>query len=310
MPSSTSFVMCIVFGVLLLIVTIAFIIYASSCSSCSLCRRRATTLLLIDDSTITTTSSPSSPSSSGTTTTLEEHPIYTKGISVLSLENDMISRHVRGGYAWEFEIAKEMADRIVASGCKDSIVIDVGANLGLLSIGCFLNLPPEYQQNTAFLAVEMQPDVATVLIDNFRRYFDHFKVVVAGVSNNASEGKLLTFNRNNDNVGGTSLNKTHEEQNNDENRINVPATTLASIMPLLDPQRRCIVCKVDIEGHEPMIFDETDSDASSFWRSKHRPETLFIEIHDEMLNEMTHLLNLYDYDIVKRDGHDAVANTK
>jgi len=151
-----------------------------------------------------------------------------------------------------------------ATDAIEGLVIDCGANVGYSS-ALFLSRWPR----CTVVAVEPDPDNFRMLVDNLRPYGSRAVLVHGGVWNKTGRLALSSAHYRDGDFWARQVVPASSEV-----RDSFPAFDIPSLMALARADRVALL-KVDIEGAEAIVFDETCS------RWIHAVDRIAIEIHDD-----------------------------
>lgn len=144
-------------------------------------------------------------------------------------------------------IVLEVAEKLNLG--KDSILLDIGANIGSTSIPFGIKFGGE------IVAIEASKKNAHLLVKNasLNRVKIRPHIVCAVDPDTFAEKKWLTFYRNSGNSAANSIFKSWNPSKIEPDFEYVPTTTVDSILESVDLKNIAIV-KIDVEGAEAMVL--------------------------------------------------------
>jgi FkbM family methyltransferase len=172
------------------------------------------------------------------------------GEMIIRYENDYISKQLLSAGEYEWDVVEAVA--LLCKGHKTGIVLDIGANVGTITLP-IARMFPQYHVH----AFEVQPTVAEVLRENIAaNKLTNITVHCIGLGDKACVMEITQPNYEKaHNIGAFSLNEfVHEnsiESRMTGDKISVNVRTLDS-MPANSPIR-CI--KLDVEGYERFVLE-------------------------------------------------------
>lgn len=189
-------------------------------------------------------------------------PAYPMGAYVFD-KTDVISNYVISGKEWEPHICELMA-KYYKPGTD---VVDIGANLGLNSVGLHRRNPIT---GTLHL-FEPQPDVFSLMAVNTRHIPRRLYNMCL-----SSKPAVLRFEQNPSNIGGTHMigdgGLTDDPDPTGKNAVSVAAFPLDMVDLALSPTTSISLIKIDVEGAEEAVLEGARETIM-----KHTP-VIFIEV--------------------------------
>lgn len=170
----------------------------------------------------------------------------------------LLRRHTSDVAAFE-QVFIEGEYELDFGDCSPRLILDGGANIGCASAFFAKKFP-----RATVMAIEPELSNFMILEDNVRR-FSNVKALNAAIWN--VDGHVEILNPSADNWA------FRVQQSTAQNSSRVPALTISTIMKIAETERIDIL-KLDVEGAEKEIFDET----SAQWLDK--VGIIIIELHD------------------------------
>lgn len=155
------------------------------------------------------------------------------GFPLNVLAGDLIGRHLLLSGRFDRSVVQVLLDQAEAG----DVLLDIGANIGYVS-ACFLKRVP---QSTA-ICIEPQPGIVDLLRSNMAQFGERAVIHQLALSDRSGE---LRFHVDSLNRGASRL--------ADDGEISVPAVKAAELIGDVD---RVDLIKIDVEGHEAVVFRE------------------------------------------------------
>lgn len=199
-----------------------------------------------------------------------------KGVS----DRDHLYRHIcTYSTFYEIELLEYIAFIMKKSDIRNSIVIDVGANIGNHSI-FFRTFLSEY-----VIAVEPNPATLPTLKSNLSRNIENYTVCEKGLGETHTKGKIVLPDGADDNIGMAELNL---------GAGNIDIITLDSMLVDLQAQKeigdRVTLIKIDVEGMELSVLKGAIETII-----KYRPHLLIEAATSSSLSNIKYFLEVYGY---------------
>lgn len=206
---------------------------------------------------------------------------------------------ILNNFFFEEELVREMVLYLK----KDSDIIDIGANIGLVTLGIkrYLELNNCVSYINNFHCFECNPEIFPYLHYNTKSH-DNIIIYNNGISHKIEMANMSTSSDNN---GTTYVNRI---LNNKEIKIleyndkiiesfTLKKNIVVPLLPLdlfIDVFKNTIsVIKIDVEGYEANVLLGAKQIIE-----KHKP-AIFIEIEEQLLNTIQEIMNSYNYTCVK-----------
>jgi FkbM family methyltransferase len=232
-------------------------------------------------------------------------PIYQQ--SIKSYIDFIFGEAIVKNKAWEFDILKEIADHII----DNTDFIDVGANIGLTTLGAKQLLKNSYQKKIRkYHCFECDPNIFQCLQYNtsFHDDIDNYMFALSNqigfcymnslignlacnyVSNMNNQTNIHNSKLINDKNGNACY--TMDEMTEKKERIKIAMLRLDDIKDTFE--NRVSVIKIDVEGFEKQVLEG----ATEFLQI-HQP-VIIIEIWDQHFEEMKTYLESIGYNLSKK----------
>ena len=171
------------------------------------------------------------------------------GISLHVLADDLIGRHILLSGQFDRSIVQVLIDQ----ARPGDVLLDVGANIGYVS-ACFLSQVPDSRS----ICIEPQPGITDILSKNLAAFGERATIHMVALSDKNGE---LRFHIDNANRGASKIAGDGE--------FSVPAVDARQLLGTLD---RVDLVKIDVEGHEPVVFKAMEGELGRL-----RPRAILFE---------------------------------
>jgi FkbM family methyltransferase len=166
---------------------------------------------------------------------------------------------------------------------RDNVVLDCGANIGLFSFYC---------SHIAKKVISVEPTKSHSAILRNLISLNDFKNICVEESALSNKNQTIYFYENKNN---TTMNSLFPYGNDGSVKYEVQAKTLKSILAEHEIPDKFFL-KIDIEGSETLLFDDSD-----FFESLNKCGAFFLEVHD---------LDTMNHDVMKKIQNDWINKIK